>query len=154
MEYLIEIRPLDPGASQLDDLAIEARKSGYTFVDRLIQEARTGHNGFDRKGECFCGIYRDGALVGFGGVNQDPYADQHVGRLRHIYILASARRSGLARLLVRELLNRGKTAFSTFRLRTADRGADEFYEAIGFVRTDEDDATHVMRIARNPWVPG
>ena len=146
MSKIIEIFPIDPSTAQLEELAVEARKLGHAFVDRLIQDARTGQNRFEKSGECFYGVFCDGMLVGCGGINQDPYTDQHVGRLRHIYVLANARREGLARMLVQELLNRSKVTFSTFRLRTSGEIADKFYDAMGFVRTDDENATHIIRV--------
>jgi len=140
----VEIRPINPGTPQLEKLAIEARNSGYTFVDRLIHEAKSGQNCFNNAGEIFCGVYYQGSLVGCGGINQDPYTDQEVGRLRHVYILARVRRNGLAKLLVDELLKRSTGAFPAIRLRTSNENADKFYEAIGFARTDVADATHII----------
>lgn len=140
------IRPIDPSTSHLNELAAEAKKHGYSFVERLIQEAKNGKNRFAKKGECFFGVYCGGALVACGGVNRDPYTDQYVGRLRHIYVLSSAMRSGVATLLVKNMLNQCKADFDTFRLRTSDENADKFYEAIGFRRTDEKYATHILSI--------
>jgi len=79
-------------------------------------------------------------------VRKTPYTDQYVGRLRHIYVLSSARRSGVATLLVKKMLNQCKAYFDTFRLRTSDENADKFYEAIGFRRIDEKYATHNLSI--------
>ncbi|MDE9449517.1 GNAT family N-acetyltransferase [Aliiroseovarius sp. Z3] len=140
------IIPIDPEAKQLVKLAVEAEEQGYAFVDRLIQEAKSGENGFNEKGECFCGVFLDGELVGCGGINVDPYIDQKVGRLRHVYILKRNRRAGVASALVHNLLERSKPAFSSIRLRTSDRNADKFYEALGFSRTDEENATHIIKI--------
>ena len=94
--------------------------------------------------KCFLGIFEDGELVGCGGVNKDPYVIQHVGRLRHVYVLSSARRKGLATELVRELLRRCGHSFSVFRLRTSDKNADAFYETFGFERSNDEDASHFL----------
>lgn len=146
MQSPIEILPLEPDSESLDALAAEARRLGYGFVDRLIDDARTGKNRFTQKGECFLGIFKDGTLVGCGGVNKDPYTNQPVARLRHIYVLSGARRRGLASMLVRELVRQSEIEFSVFRLRTSDKNADAFYDALGFDRTNDEYATHVMHI--------
>jgi len=140
------IRRIDPSTPHLNELAAEAKKHGHSFVERLIQEAKNGKNRFAEKGECFFGVYCGGTLVACGGVNRDPYTDQYVGRLRHIYVMSRARRSGVATLLVKKMLNQCKVDFDTFRLRTPDENADKFYEALGFRRTDEKYATHILSI--------
>ncbi len=144
MRRKIEILPIKPHSALLRPLAVEARRDGYRFVDRLIEEALDGRNSFTGEGECFLGIFEDGELVGCGGVNKDPYVIQHVGRLRHVYVLSSARRKGLATELVRELLRRCEHSFSVFRLRTSDKNADAFYERFGFERSNDEDASHFL----------
>ena len=141
----VTIHPIESGSDLLETLATEARAQGYAFVDRLIDEARSGQNAFQKAGECFCGVFVDGTLVGCGGLNQDPYVGPTVGRIRHIFILAAYRRRGIAAALVRELLRRAKPAFATVRLRTPDKNASRFYEALGFERTDHETATHLIK---------
>lgn len=148
MPEKIEILPLEPDSELLDEIAVEARAEGYAFVDRLIDEAKSGENRFDRKGENFCGAFIDGALVGCGGLNIDPYTDRKVGRLRHVFILSRSRRMGVAHELVQHLINRSSAEFSEVRLRTSDQKADKFYEAIGFNRTTEEGATHKIQLSK------
>lgn len=142
----IKIIPIDPNTEHFQELAIEARAAGYKFVDRLIEDAHSGLNCFDKEGECFCGVFIDGALIGCGGVNRDPYTNRHVGRVRHVYILQNFRKNGVGKALVFELISRSKNIFKTFRLRTSDSKADAFYEAIGFARTNEPNASHIMKV--------
>ena len=141
----LEISEVGPTDFRLGPLAAEARAEGYAFMDRLMSEARTGANCFDKVGEVFCGALYKGRLVGCGGVNIDPYADRVVGRLRHIYVLKEFRRMGVATGLVQTLLERSRLYFETIRLRTPDEGAGRFYEAIGFTRTAEEAATHFIQ---------
>ncbi|KIC43369.1 hypothetical protein RA27_00285 [Ruegeria sp. ANG-R] len=136
--------PLRPSSSQLERLAIEAKEQGYAFVGRLINEAKSGTNNFDKTGECFLGVFIDEVLVGCGGVNVDPFTDQDIGRLRHIYVLKAYRRKGIASKLVKQLLNHSKTPFTSVRLRTPDQNANAFYEAIGFFRVSHEYATHTI----------
>lgn len=146
MPCRIIISPLEPSSKQLERIASEARQQGYAFVDRLIDEAQSGENTFDRKGECFCGAYTGDTLVGCSGINFDPYTDQKVGRLRHVYVLQRYRRNGIASELVDYLLKRSQSAFNLVRLRTSDQNADKFYEALGFGRTNEENATHIIKV--------
>ncbi|MGH1415611.1 MAG: GNAT family N-acetyltransferase [Pelagimonas sp.] len=135
---------MNPLVAPLGLLAAEASQLGYAFMDRLIAEAKSGRNKFDKSGECFCGVFYDDMLVGCGGINQDPYVDQDVGRLRHVYILSEFRAKGLGSALVKDLLQRSKPNFGIIRLRTSDSNADTFYQAIGFAPVDHESATHLI----------
>ena len=146
MLHNIQILAIDPSSNQLEQLADEAKHQSYKFVDRLVQEAKAGKNLFDQQSECFLGVFVDGQLVGCGGISIDPYADQKIGRLRHVYVLKRVRRFGIASALVRKLIECSKPTFSLIRLRTSDRDADRFYEALGFRRINEENATHSIEI--------
>ncbi|MCG7521512.1 GNAT family N-acetyltransferase [Ruegeria sp. Ofav3-42] len=146
MSDAIKISPLNPSSDQLERLAIEAAEQGYSFFNRLINDAKSGANNFSRTGECFLGVYSGKVLVGCGGINFDPFTDRKVGRLRHVYVLDSYRRKGIASNLVKKLLEHSKATFSTIRLRTPDQNANEFYEAIGFSRINNEHATHAIEI--------
>lgn len=146
MSNELKITPINPITPQLDEFAVEARMEGYSFVDRLINEAQSGRNVFSRKGECFCGVFVDEKLVECGGINIEPYAKQMVGRLRHVYVLKRYRRAGIASALVRDLLERSKVTFNVVRLRTSDKSADMFYEALGLSRVDDESATHMIKL--------
>ena len=146
MSSKLKIFPIDPGSEQLEKIAVEAGEQGYRFIDRLIAEANSGQNVFNQNGECFQGAFIDGTLVACGGINRDPYTDQEVGRLRHVYVLRRYRRTGIAKELVQHLLKHSNAAFSVVRLRTSDQNADKFYEALGFSRTVKNDATHIIEI--------
>ncbi|MDG1973116.1 MAG: GNAT family N-acetyltransferase [Paracoccaceae bacterium] len=146
MPVEITIDPIDPCSDLIEPLAAEARGQGYLFVDRLLDEARSGENTFQKRGECFCGVFVNELLVGCGGVNLDPYVDTRVGRLRYIYVLRKFRRRGITASLVRELLRPSKSSFKTVRLRTSDDSADKFYDVLGFTRIDDQTATHFIEI--------
>lgn len=146
MHEKIIIRPIDPDSPDLTGLAVEAGAEGYSFIERHLKEAKSGENRFDKKGECFFGAYSEGKLIACGGVNQDPYTHENMGRLRHIYVSSEARRGGIASLLVKKMLDHCQSDFESFRLRTPDENADQFYEALGFKRTDEKDATHILTL--------
>lgn len=138
------IRPVDLGNGDvLKALAAEASTEGFQFVDRLISEWNTGVNRFSKPGEKLLGVFDGESVVAIGGLNRDPYAQQdHVGRLRHIYVQPSCRRLGVGRKLVAALLEDLDERFERVRLRTSTTVASRFYEACEFRSSEEADATH------------
>ena len=141
----IEIEAILPDAPGLLSLKGPSEAEGYRFVARLLADARSGDNRFDRPGEVFLGAFADGRLVGCGGLNVDPYATASIGRVRHVYVAAEARRRGVASRLVQRLLDRGFKHFPEIRLRVSDARAASFYEAIGFQKIENRAATHTLR---------
>jgi GNAT superfamily N-acetyltransferase len=138
------ISPVYLPAPALEPLAAEARAEGHALIDRLIAEWDSGANRFDRPGERLLAAWQDDSLVAVGGLNRDPYADDdRVGRLRHLYVRASWRRSGLGGQLAATLIA-GPHPFATIRLRTTNPAAAQMYEYIGFAVCDTPDATHVL----------
>ena len=82
------------------------------LVRRLVDEWRDGSNRFDRPGEALFGAWLDAQLVGVGGLNIDPHAgDPRVGRVRHLYVLVAARRRGVARALLAEIISAARGRF-------------------------------------------
>jgi GNAT superfamily N-acetyltransferase len=131
---------LPAGIARLVDLGLA---EGFPFVERLVREWERGENRFAKPGELFLGSYVDDALVGFGGLNRDPYSsDPSEGRIRHVYFEPKVRGLGLGGELVRELVRRAPPSF--LRLRLVTRRAAAFYEHLGFRATDEPNATHVL----------
>lgn len=132
-----------------DALVGVGREEGFGFLDRLIDDWRTGANRFDRPGERFVMAMEDGEVVGFSGLNVDPYVDaEAIGRLRHLYVLPSHRRKGVGSCLVHALLLDAAEHFRIIRLRTANPDAARFYEALGFGKLAQPDASHRMILHR------
>ena len=139
----IRIRPLT-SLDAIGPLLVEAEQQGCEFMRRLVEEWASGANRFDGKGECFLGAFSDGQLLGVVGLNRDPYADtEQIGRVRHLYVLASARRHGVGSLLVHHALQEARRSFTIVRLRTTPSAA-AFYLRLGFTSIDEKTASHVM----------
>ena len=133
--------------SALDVLMQAAEREGHRFVRRLVDDWRAGANRFNRPGELLFGAYVDGRLVAVGGLNRDPYADDaRTGRVRHVYVLPEARRSGVGQALLQRIVTEASPAFEVLRLRTTTQEGAAFYAALGFTRTGEADATHRMAL--------
>jgi len=133
----------------LSELIEESERSGFRLVRRLVDEWRAGSNRFDRAGEILLAATLDARLLGVCGLNVDPYAaDDRIGRVRHLYVLASWRRHGVGGQLVEEIIRRATGHFDVLRLRTQNPQAAGFYERLGFRRAFDDQfATHVMDIS-------
>ncbi|WP_162530621.1 GNAT family N-acetyltransferase [Rhodovastum atsumiense] len=130
----------------IEALRAQAAAEGFRFIDRLVTEWHAGTNRFDRAGEGLLGAWEATGLVGVCGLNRDPYTDDAgVGRLRHLYVLASARRHGVAAALLAEILRYTEGTFHTVRLRTTPQAAG-FYIRHGFVAVTGDAASHVRRL--------
>lgn len=149
MEY--EIRKIDDSSiKSLESLADEARKEGFNFVRRTIDEWIGRINDFSKPGEILWGVFDGGRCVGIGGLNVDPYAgDAKVGRVRHIYVSKDFRNKGTATVLLKKIIKRARDFFLTLRVSTHRPGAvnpeaDALYESAGFVRNEKLKQTHIL----------
>jgi len=130
----------------INPLANEAQFEGYGFVQRTIDEWKSGINTFSKDGEILFGIFISNSCIGIGGLNVDPYIDDpSIGRIRHIYISQNYRRKGLATLLLNKIIRLASEHFKLLRLYTENPAASSFYESIGFLGINADKVTHVLR---------
>jgi GNAT superfamily N-acetyltransferase len=135
---------LPPNIAQLRD---EATNEGFRFMEKLVNEWDSQVNRFDKPGELFVGAFQNNRLVAVGGLNIDPYLnDITVARVRHLYVLRSVRRMGVASGLVRSLIDKAQISFKAVRLFTDTKEAAEFYETLGFARSTALTAAHIMRL--------
>jgi GNAT superfamily N-acetyltransferase len=147
MMSTFHIRATTPLVSGMDALRVGAAREGFCFVDRLIDEWLSGANRFDQPGEQLIGAFIGDDILGICSLNCDPYANQDgVARLRHLYVLPSARRRGIASALVRQLLDGVETTFHVVRLRTDSSEAAAFYARQGFVLAEDESASHAKRL--------
>jgi GNAT superfamily N-acetyltransferase len=147
MPHTFRIQRISLPVAGLELLRDEARQGGFCFVDRLIRDWETGTNRFSAHGEQLAGVFKDTVLLAVGGTNRDPYADSiAIGRLRHLYVLARYRRSGIGRALVQHLLADAGGTFRTIRLRTDSKEADAFYRRCGFLPCRASNSTHEIVI--------
>ncbi len=141
----VEMRQVTLLDEEVMPLVMEAESQGHRFMRRLLDDWESGANRFQKAGEFLLSAHIEGRLVAVGGLNNDPYAlIGHVGRLRHVYVLDTARRLGIGTLLVKRIMEDAAESFSTLRLRTKTTEAAEFYERLGFQKTSEQTATHVI----------
>lgn len=145
---MIRISPLVLPDPRLAALVAAASREGFEFLDRLDREWNEGSNRFDGDGETLLGVCDGDALIAIGGLNLDPYDPARGGRLRRVYVRADRRGGGIGRQLVETLLDRARPCFVQVRLRAGTEDAGRFYDRLGFSRTDEPDATHVIRFGR------
>jgi len=123
----------------------EATSEGFRFMDKLCDEWQSGANRFSGSGEVFLGVFQGPRLIGLGGLNVDPYVTgSETGRLRHVYVLKSHRRQGVATKLVRKLLDEARYSFRSVRLFTDTKAGAMFYEAVGFMPSSSPSASHVI----------
>ena len=123
---------------------------GVGFVRRLADEWASGSNRFDRPGEALFVAREGDRVVGIGGLNVDPYADDpSVGRVRHLYVLSAYRRAGIGRRLVAAVVMAASGCFQTLRLSTSNPDAARLYERLGFGRrADVARCTHMITLPR------
>lgn len=128
-------------------MAAKADDEGYDLIERLISDWIDGSNRFDRPGEVLFEGRLATRLVAIGGLNVDPYTDDpSVGRVRHVYVAPEARGQGLGTELIERIISHARRGFARLRLRAGVSGVGPFYERLGFVPTDEPDATHTLSL--------
>ena len=128
-------------------MAVRATAEGFAFMQTLLVQWDDGSNRFDNPGETYLGLWHGDSLVAAGGLNCDPYcSDPAVGRVRHLYVCPSARRTGAGSELMSTIVGAARESFSLLRLRTTTARGAAFYEALGFERCDAADASHVLRL--------
>lgn len=138
-------RPISLDETDIRPLADEAWGDGYPFVERMIEDWKSGGNRFEGPGARLIGAFDDDELIGFCGLNRDPYTEENVGRVRHLYVHLGHRHAGVAKALVGHALDGASIWFPRIRLR-ATPASRSFYEHLGFQPVEETDATHAMKL--------
>lgn len=127
-----------PNAPSIEAILAESESEGFIFLRRLIDNWESGSNRFDSAGEILLMAMANGDVVGVGGVNIDPYAnDEEVGRIRHVYVSRNHRRRAIGRGLVVRLLEFAKLNFREVRLKTETVEGAVFYSSLGFTAYQE-----------------
>ena len=134
----------------LSELLAASLAEGHRLIERAITEFNSGANRFDREGEAlFIATDGGGRVIGVCGLNIDPFLNNpRIGRVRHLYVLPTHRRQGVARALVSTVIAAARPTFDCLRLRTRVAGADALYRFAGFLPSSADPlATHVLKLA-------
>lgn len=155
MEQIDIARISEIQSGAINHLVEESLSQGFRFVARLIREYRSGLNCFDKSGEVLFTASVQGAVVGIGGLNRDPYFNNpKVGRLRHLYVQSVLRRRGVGRLLVTQLIHEANQHYQLLTLRTDTVAADEFYQKLGFKTAPNwEHTTHHLQLGEMEYSP-
>jgi GNAT superfamily N-acetyltransferase len=131
----------------IESLVDGAKREGFEFVRRTIDEWNAGTNRFSHAGEGLWGLVSGTELIGMGGLNIDPYVEgAGIGRVRHLYIRQAYRREGCATLLMKRIIGRARLHFQVLRLFTANPAAAAFYERLGFEYSPGYKVSHVLTL--------
>lgn len=142
--HIMEIT--DTNISFLQPLADEAMADGDKFIQKTIDEWKSGVNTFSKEGEKFWAIVIGGEYIACGGLNRDPYTeDKTIGRVRHVYVLKKYRGQGYSKILLRLIIDRANQYFSSLRLSTYNPIAASLYQSLGFEKVDEHKANYIIR---------
>lgn len=117
---------LDDDPDRIDIAAVHAYISGESYWGQGRPRERVERA--VRKADRVVGLYKDGAQVGFCRAVIDDGAN--VAYLADVYVLAAHRGSGLGVELVREMVDNGPLASSTWLLHTRDMHG--LYAKLGF----------------------
>ena len=139
----------------ISHLVDESLSQGFLFVERLLREYRSGLNRFNKSGEVLLTASVQGAVIGIGGLNRDPYfKDPKIGRLRHLYVESVWRKQGVGRMLVNQIIHEANQHYQLLTLRTNTIGADKFYQKLGFkTHPHWEYATHHLQLSDVEYYP-
>ncbi len=128
-----------------DVLRAEAVREGYRHMARLADDWASGSERFDKAGEALFAAYIEGELAGVGGVTREPTDPEgDVMRARRLYVLPRFRGTGAGRALVGAIVQQAFAEASRCTVH-AGRDAPEFWDAMGFARTNAPGLTHELR---------
>lgn len=144
---MLQLVRIDGGPPDgFERLRAEAEGEGHRHMARLAQELASGATRF----KALFAAFDDGALVGVGGVTDEPADTPSPAlRMRRLYVSPRARRTGVARAIASALL---QEAFDQVEMVTVHAGADaaaRFWEAQGFAPVSGQPWSHA--IARAPY---
>lgn len=59
----------------MKSLVKDSKEEGFHFIERLINDYKSGTNKFNKPGEALYGVFNDkGVVVSIGGLNIDPFS--------------------------------------------------------------------------------
>ena len=116
----------------------------FNMLQTLAREWADGSNRFDRPGEALVAAFDGPVLAGMGGINHDAHLEGAL-RMRRFYVSPRHRRRGIARTLASALLERPESRGRIITLNAPQSEAARFWEALGFIRDEQDGHTHIRR---------
>jgi GNAT superfamily N-acetyltransferase len=125
------VRAIDALPDGFENLRSEARRDGWTHMDRLADEWAQ----VPRPLEAVLTVYVDGEFAGIGAVTREP-AEDGVLRMRHFYVREAFRRRGVGRVLGSALMQEGLGRSASLTVHATRPAARSFWESLGF-RQDE-----------------
>ena len=140
-----ELRRLGSLPADFPALAETAREDGYDFVNRL--GARwDGVRYMDDALATVWGAFTGDALIAIGAQTHDEYDPSPLHRrIRHFYVHAEQRRSGVGRALAAKLIEDAHAVAPHLRLRATRVHSAAFWDSAGFARAEgREDRTHEM----------
>jgi GNAT superfamily N-acetyltransferase len=133
------VRPLSArDLPALRALEVVAKADGVQNVTLLV-DAMEGGGAAEI---AMLGAWRDGRLVGVGGLSQCPDVPG-AQRVRRFFVSPEARRAGVGRALARAVLAMAEGATVTCNAQ-ASHAAPPFWESLGFKRADRNGITHLL----------
>lgn len=137
---------LPSGFSQLLSDSLE---QNFGALEALFQNFESGKNTFNRRGEALFAAFIGNTVVGIGGLNVDPYAnDPKIGRIRHLYVLIDYHKGGVGRALVSAIEQCALEHFDSLQLFTNSPDADAFYRSLGYQLGGEGKSSHFKDIGQ------
>jgi predicted acetyltransferase len=140
-----ELRRLGPLPADFPALAEAARQEGFDFVHRL--GARwDGARYMDDALATVCGEFAGDKLIAIGAQTHDEYDPSPLHRrIRHFYVCAYHRRSGIGRALAWKLIEDAHAIAPVLHVRATRVHSAAFWDSVGFSRVDgREDRTHVL----------
>jgi GNAT superfamily N-acetyltransferase len=127
-----------------DELRADAEADGHRQLRRLAAELETRQAMF----HAVVAAFIDRGLVGVGAITDEPQpASEPAWRLRRLYVHRRFRRRGIARSMVRALLDEAARKVRIVTVHAGDDDAARFWEAIGFQQAACKAWTHQTTLA-------
>jgi GNAT superfamily N-acetyltransferase len=133
---------------EISHLITESEEEGFRHIKRLVDEYTNNRNRFEKQAEAlFLAVYHD-KVVGICGLNQEYLLSDRVGRVRRLYVSKDFRRLGIARILMKAVIEVARKHFDVVVLKTDNPVADKFYRSLGFNQSEYDNTTHFLRLTQ------